>query len=206
LGLLGLGIFLARRMKAFSYIFVLYAGFLVLAVGFCVEDQNTFFLPALTLFSLFVGYGLLHVLRTLPPGRPTVLAATAFLVFLTAVPLLVYAAVPGWIAGLEPTERQAWEDRVVFNYGQRGQWELQAMWQAEDGDRHRLVEHYLNPNQRHDRVARKYGEALLQALPPDAVVLSEGGPGLVYHGRAALPPGRGEGATRPETYPLGAVG
>jgi hypothetical protein len=171
LGLFGLVMFLVKNMRSFCYIFIIYAGFLFYAISFYVADQNTFYLPALTIFSIFIGYGLLKLLKLMKSKLKLSLVAATLLPLLVVAPVFVYHSLPTWIASLDWEGRSTWEERVVFNYGRRGEWELAAVWQQEGG-KELLVKHYLNPNQRGDFIPREYGESILDSLPANSVFLT----------------------------------
>ncbi len=172
LGLFGLIMFLIKNMRRFCYIFIIYAGFLFYAISFYVADQNTFYLPALTIFSIFIGYGLLKLLKLIKSKLKMSLVAATLLPLLVVAPVFVYTGLPNWIADLDWEDRHKWEERAVFNYGQRAEWELIAVWWQEGGGKGKIVEHYLNPNQRGDFTAREYGESILDSLPPNSVFLT----------------------------------
>ena len=173
LGLLGVITFLVKKMRRFCYIFIIYAGFLFFAISFLVADQNTFYLPALTIFSIFIGYGLLKLLKLITSKLKTSLVAATLLSLLVVAPVFVYSGLPTWIANLDWEDRHKWEERAIFNYGRRAEWELIAVWQQEGG-KGMIVKHYLNPNQRGDFTAREYGESILDSLPPNSVFLTGG--------------------------------
>jgi hypothetical protein len=172
LGIFGVFRFLVKDIRRFGYIFAIYAAYLGFAIIYYVSDQSTFYLPALTLFSIFIGYGLLGILKLSRTKVKTAVIAAASMALLLVAPVVVYHSVPNYIAGLDQERRAKWEERVVFNYGRRGNLELQAKWQQEG--RGLLIKHYLNPNQRGDFSARQYGESILDSLPPNSLFLTGG--------------------------------
>jgi len=179
LGAFGLFMFLTKNMRRFGYIFAAYAVYFGYATIFYPADQNTFFLPALTLFSIFIGYGLLRSLKLATSKLKTNLVTAVLLSLLVVAPVTVYHTLPTYIAGLDREERNKWEGWLVeeFNraYGRRGEWELKAVWQQQEG-KELLFKHYLNPNQRDDLTPREYADSLLDDLPPNSVFIT----GSVY--------------------------
>ncbi len=172
MGIFGVFRFLVKEMRRFGYVFAIYAAYLAFAILYYVSDQNAFYLPALTVFAVFIGYGLLGLLRLPRTRMKTAIVAATSIAFLSVAPVFVYHTLPEYIAGLDQEQRAKWEERVVFNYGRRGNWELQSKWQKEG--KALLVKHYLNPNQREDLTAREYGESILGSLPPNSVFITAG--------------------------------
>ncbi len=172
LGIFGISRLLVKDIRRFGYIFAIYAGYLAFAILYYVSDQNAFYLPALTIFPIFIGYGLLGLFSLFKTRAKVSVIAAASITFLLVAPVVVYHALPNYIARLDPEQREKWEERVIFNYGRRGNWELQAKWQQEG--RALLIKHYLNPNQRGDFTAREYGESILDSLPPNSIFITAG--------------------------------
>jgi hypothetical protein len=172
LGIFGVFRFVVNDIRRFSYISMIYATFLGFAIIYYVSDQSTFYLPALTIFSIFIGYGLLGLLKLSKTRAKTAIIAVASIAFLLISPIIVYHSLPNYIAKLGKEQREKWEERVVFNYGRRSNWELQAKWQQEG--RGVLIKHFLNPNQRGDFTAREYGKSILDSLPPNSLFVTGG--------------------------------
>jgi len=172
LGIFGIFRFLVKDIRRFGYIFSIYASYLAFAILYYVSDQNAFYLPALTIFAVFIGYGLLGLFGLFKTRAKVSVVAAASMAVLLVAPVIVYHTLPDYIAGLDQEQREKWEERVIFNYGRRGNWELQAKWQQEG--RGLLIKHYLNPNQRGDFTAREYGESILDSLPPNSVFITGG--------------------------------
>ncbi len=154
LGIYG-GFWLWRTQRRLAgYLLTLLAFQVVFSANYNVADRFAFHLPSYLIFALFLIAGLARVAeRFLITRRQRVLMIGLAFILLVMAPVLVYAATPPALHALGITDHSV--GLLPIGNGVR------------DG-----LETFLNPNQRGNDSASRFGRSTMDQLAPNALVLT----------------------------------
>jgi hypothetical protein len=142
-----------------ALLWTLFAVHATFSANYQVPDRFAFHLPSYVIVAVFIGTGVAAGLQALAAAPWARNAAGPLAVAAVALPVVLYAAVPGVLH-----ERGFRDSDVgIPEVGANGR----------DG-----IDYFLNPNQRGDDSAARYGRATLSGLAPRAHVLVEWPDGL----------------------------